>query len=219
MVRTQPVPRRVIPHPIVAAAPAPIARAPKPTPVRPPPRAIPHPAELAKNGGGAHVPPQQQPPRPGADTSKRTQLSAQKIAQITQDLQGEIDADRASHGTSAALAVAPAPAPTMKKFAMDIGDLTAGGLSHHGLCDPVKDWQEDGYDYYYVACNVRFSDGTFERQPVPWPVRFPPNDDPFNGTAHRDKPLAPPLPGWHLPPGETVTVELREYAHDHGVDI
>jgi hypothetical protein len=217
--KVPPVPHvRVRPQPVVAAAaaPAPLSRAPKPTPDRVPPRAAPRPAELAKNGGGAHARPVPVPAAPTTTVSKRERFSAQKIAKITQDLQGEIDADRGAHG---ALAVAPEPAPTMKKFAMDIGDLTAGSLSHHGLCDPIRDWKADGFDYYYVACNVRFSDGTFQRQDVPWPVRFPPEDDPFAGTARKDKPLAMPLPGWHLGPGESVTVELREYAHDHGVDI
>ncbi len=210
-----PVPR-VVPQQPAPAAVAPAARAPRIAPETVAPKAIPRPAELAKKGAASHARPVEQPAQAGVVASHRAQLSAQKIAQITQDLQGEIDADRGAHG---ALAVAPEPAPTMKHYATDLSDLTAGELNHHGLCDPTKDWRADGYDYYYVACNVRFSDGTMERQDVPWPVRFRPGDDPFAGTSHGSKPLAMPLPGWHLGPGETVTVELREYAHDHGVDL
>jgi hypothetical protein len=212
----RPIPVQQKQHPVAAAAAAPPATAPKVTPPLPPPRVVPHPAELAKHGGGAHARAVPKQPVAGVTNSTRTKFSAAKIAAITQELQGEIDADRGAHGL---LAVKPEPAPTMKRFAMDLGDLTAGSLSHHGLCDPIKDWQDGGWDYYYVACNVRFSDGTFQRQDVPWPVRFPPNDDPFTGTSRQDKPLAMPLPGWHLQPGESVSVELREYAHDHGVDI
>ena len=207
---------RVKPQPVVAAAPAPIPVAPHRAIHPQPPHAAPRKAELAKHGGGAHTTTTPEVASPGTVTAKRPQLSAQKIAAIEQDLQGEINADRGSH---AALAVAPEPAPTMKHFAMDIGDLTTGELNHHGLCDPISDWKSDGFDYYYVACNVKFSDGTMQRQDVPWPVRFPPGDDPFAGTARHDKPLAMPLPGWHLTAGETLTVELREYARDHGVDI
>jgi hypothetical protein len=92
-------------------------------------------------------------------------------------------------------------------------------MRHHGLCDPIKSWQQDGYNYYFVACNVRFSDGTYQRQPVPWPVRFKPSRDPFAGTFGGSEPLALPLPGWTLPAGETISKELREYAQDQGVTL
>jgi hypothetical protein len=216
VVRRPPRPQVRVQRPVVAVAPAPPARAPHLAKHPLPPHAAPRRAELAKNGGGSPTRSVPVEAVPGNVTAQRPQLSAQKLAQIEQDLQGDIDAERGAHGP---LAVAPEPAPTMKRYAMDVGDLTTGELNHHGLCDPISDWKADGFDYYYVACNVRFSDGTVQRQDVPWPVRFPPGDDPFNGTSHRDEPLAMPLPGWHLPPGETVTVELREYAHDHGVEI
>ncbi|MBD5635026.1 MAG: hypothetical protein IAI49_11160, partial [Candidatus Eremiobacteraeota bacterium] len=49
VVRVPPVPHvHVRPRPVVAAAAAPQARAPHITPHRPPPRNVPHPAELAK---------------------------------------------------------------------------------------------------------------------------------------------------------------------------
>ncbi len=215
--RIPPKPRvQVKPRPVVAAAPAPAAVAPHRTLHPQPPHGAPHRAELAKNGGGSHAAARTDVTSPGTVAAKRPMLGAQKIAQIERDLQGEIDADRDAH---APLAVAAAPAPTMKHFAADLGDLTTGAVRGHGLCDPTRDWKADGFDYYYVACNVKFTDGTFQRQDVPWPVRFPPSDDPFTGTAHQTKPLAMPLPGWHLPPGETVSDELRAYARDHGVEI
>jgi len=216
VVRRPPRPQVRVQRPVVAVAPAPAARAPHLAKHPLPPHAAPRRAELAKYGGGSPTRSVPVVAAPGNVSAKPPQLSAQKLAQVEQDLQGDIDAERGAHGP---LAVAPEPAPTMKRYAMDVGDLTTGELNHHGLCDPISDWKADGFDYYYVACNVRFSDGTVQRQDVPWPVRFPPGDDPFNGTSHHDEPLAMPLPGWHLPAGETVTVELREYAHDHGVDI
>jgi hypothetical protein len=96
--------------------------------------------------------------------------------------------------------------------------------NYQGICDPIRElWRQNGYNYYYVACNVQFSDGTFERQPVPWPVHFAPNRDPFQGTMSMQEamrtPLPGPEPGWKLPPGETVSKELRKYAHERGVDI
>ena len=104
-------------------------------------------------------------------------------------------------------------APAASTF--QVGDSRHGG----GLCDPVKSWTDRGFDYYFVSCNVHLTDGTFERQDVPWPVRFPPGDDPFNGTANSDRPLSMPLPGWTLAAGETISPQLREYAASHGVTL
>jgi hypothetical protein len=215
LARVPPKPRVHV-KPIVALAPAPRSAAPHVRVQPQPPRAASRQAELAKNPGATRTPVHTDHTSPDSIASKRSQFSAQRIAQIESDLQGTIDAARGSH---ALLAVAPEAAPTMKHYATDLGDLTTGIVRGHGLCDPTKDWKAEGYDYYYVACNVKFSDGTFQRQDVPWPVRFNPNDDPFAGTARASKPLALPLPGWHLPPGETISDELRRYAHDQGVDL
>lgn len=144
-------------------------------------------------------------------------LDDARIAAITDRLRSEIASDAARR--SSALAVPPEPIAAPRHDALDASNFLAGERSHHGLCDPIKNWTEDSYNYYFVSCNVRFSDGTYQRQAVPWPVRFPPADDPFIGTAKAEKPLAMPLPGWRLPPGESVTPELREYARDHGVVI
>ena len=204
-----------LPHVVAAAAPR---RTPAPS--QPVARARPRPRELAKIVARApeHRPaplPEGAPNTAGA-AAKRPQISGQQIAKIEDDLGKAIDADRKGIDPLDVPAGAP---PETKHYGSDYAAFTAGERDHHGLCDPVKDWTEDGWDYYYVACNVRFSDGTYERQSVPWPVRFPPGDDPFAGTSKDVKPLAMPLPGWHLPPGETVTVELREYAKSHGVDL
>jgi hypothetical protein len=143
-------------------------------------------------------------------------LGVQQITEIQNRMAAAIAQDRAGINP---VAVAPEPIATAKHYGGSFNGIAETFGSHHGLCDPVTDWKADGYDYYYVACNVKFSDGTMERQSVPWPVRFPPNDDPFNGTAHQEKPLAMPLPGWTLPAGVYVSKELREYAQDHGVTI
>jgi hypothetical protein len=187
---------------------------------QPIPRSLPVPHELAKVVPRAKP----RPPKPlatGAPNSAGTgaakpHLSGARIAQIEEDLGKSIAHDRAGVDP---LHVPPGSPPEMKHYGTDYASFTTGERDHHGLCDPIKNWTLDGYDYYYVSCNVRFSDGSFERQDVPWPVRFDPHDNPFTGTSHGDKPLAMPLPGWHLPPGETVTVELREYAKSQGVDI
>ncbi|MBD5655507.1 MAG: hypothetical protein IAI50_10080 [Candidatus Eremiobacteraeota bacterium] len=211
------LPRKLPPRPPSRSA-APAHHKPAPSALIARSRPVPH--ELAKVVPHATA----RPPKPretgapntAGSTNARPQLSGARIAQMEEDLGKSIAHDREGIDP---LHVPPGAPPQMKHYGTDYAAFTTGEREHHGLCDPIKDWTLDGYDYYYVACNVRFSDGSFERQDVPWPIRFDPHDDPFNGTSHGDEPLAMPLPGWHLPPGENVTVELREYAKSHGVDI
>lgn len=161
--------------------------------------------------------PRQSPVTSGAATTGST-LSQTRIAQIQNDLSKAIASQKS---TIDPLKVPPSTvASTMKSYgpatdAFEVGD----SRTHHGLCDPVKDWTAGGYDYYYVVCNVKFSDGSMARQSVPWPVRFVPTDDPFNGTSGRDMALAMPLPGWHAESSQYISKELREYAKDHGITL
>lgn len=196
------VPRIVVPtiaRPRVAFAPQHLA------PQRPIPhvRTVPH--ELAKTV--PHAPP---------DVPKEPRFDEAQIAKIERSLGDAIASDRRG---SDPLVVAAAPLAAPVHHGFSASDFRTGDRSHRGLCDPVKSWTADAFDYYYVICNVRFSDGTYERESVPWPVRFPPGDDPFAGTAKGEKPLALPLPGWQLPAGETIAGPLRAYARDHGVDL
>jgi hypothetical protein len=209
--RPAPAPRVVAPQPVVTA--------------RPIVRALPHPHELARIAPHApltlpqtHVARPALPP-PASIVRGKPHLSEQQIAQIQGDLGDSIRQDRAGIDP---LRVPPTEAtPSMKHYGHDYSSF-ALGTGSHGLCDPVRDWKDGNWDYYYVACNVQADDGTFDREGVPWPVRFPADDDPFAGTSkagNREVPLAMPLPGWHLGPGETVSQHLRDYAHEHGVDL
>ncbi len=183
-----------------------VVRAPQQlVPERPIPRVRTVPHELAKIVPNA-------PP----DVPNRPRFDDAQIAAIERSLGDAIAADRRGRDP---LVVAAAPLAPPVHHGYSASGFETGGRSHRGLCDPIKSWTADAFDYYYVICNVRFSDGTYERESVPWPVRFPPGDDPFAGTAKAEKPLALPLPGWQLPEGETIAGPLRAYARDHGIDL
>ncbi len=234
--RVQPQPKEVVeihqvlrierptPKPVVAShTPAPSSSVPirRPVPVLaslPQPTSPPRKIELGRPHFKLHLPPAPviapHPARPAA--TGKALLSEQRIAQIQGNLAAAIAQDRAGIDP---LHVPPGAPPDVKHYGPNFADLGTSAMRHHGLCDPVQSWKDGGWNYYYVVCNVRFSDGSSQRQGVPWPVRFNPVDDPFAGTAHDERPLAMPLPGWHLGPNETISVELREYAHEHGVEI
>jgi hypothetical protein len=205
------------PAPAVHARPAPRRFQPKPQVVpspRPQPTLI---HELTTNRLVASAPHVEQrsvlaPSKPG-----HPQLSAQQLARIERSMAAAIADDKAGIDP---VKVSPEPIATPKRFAPDFTAFDGAIARGHGLCDPTTSWKDDGWDYYYVSCNVHLPDGEVQRQAVPWPIRWRPSEDPYNEGSHvREQPLPPPLPGWHLQPGQTVSDQLREYAREKGVII
>ena len=246
LAKKTPPPKLAIQPQTRAAAPARLAVVPPPRAVVPPPRAIapPHPAVVPPlrvivpqhvPRRVVSVPRQAAPPvpapvatsppvfargtRPSPQRPGRNRLSGAQIASIQNDLATSIAQDRAA--IDPIHVDHPAPLATPKDYGAtytafdDVGE----GKRGHGLCDPITNWVADGFDYYYVVCNVRSSDGSSHRENVPWPVRFPPDDNPFVGTAKGSVPLAMPLPGWHESSNTEISEELRSYAKDHGVSL
>lgn len=204
----------VIPQPVPVRVPLYVPRKHAPVVPKIEPKALPEPKVVH-----VRVPPavvaSLQHPAPVAAAPKR--LSESQIADIENNLGASIahDRDRVNplNGTDTSTV------PTEHHYGPDVSDLTSGGINHHGLCSPIKSWSDSGWDYYYLSCNVRASDGTFDQESIPWPVRYRPNYDPNLGTAPDGQPIAMPLPGWHLPPGEPVADGVRQYAEEHGVSL
>jgi cytoskeletal protein RodZ len=152
-----------------------------------------------------------------AEASKNTALTSEKLAQLDQEFEKTIAQARAA-ANPLNVTSREAPAAT-KRYRTEMVGIDGRLTGFQGLCDPIKTWEAEGWDYYYVACNVAFDDGRVDRQGVPWPVRFPPQADPFAGTGRQNVPLAGPLPGWRPGPNDQITPELRRYFHDRGVEL
>ena len=158
-----------------------------------------------------------QAPERAAEASKYTALSPEKLAQLDQDFEKTIAQAR---GAANPLNVTSREAPAVtKRYQTQMVGIDGRLTGFQGLCDPIKSWEAEGWDYYYVACNVAFDDGRVDRQGVPWPVRFRPEADPFAGTGRVNVPLSPPLPGWRLGSNDRITPELRRYFHDRAVEL
>ncbi len=163
----------------------------------------------------AYVPPSRIAPAGGSPVTGRSHFDNAHLAAIERSLGDAIASDRRAINPLRVAAAAPAE-PV--HHGLDANAFTAGDRNHHGLCDPIRDWTADGYDWYYLDCNVRFSDGTYQRQSIPWPVRFKPNSDPFNGTGEPG-PVPGPLPGWRLAAGAYISPEVRDYARSLGASM
>jgi hypothetical protein len=143
--------------------------------------------------------------RSSAVKSQRHLLSQAQLATIGQDLQKTLTELRREDDPLAVRSTAAPAAPKRIRVQMLGAD---SGLKHgQGIYYPIKSWSADGFNYYYCAYQFVYADGIVETGGVPWPVRFPPAHDPFVHPEIGERgeaPLAGPLPGWKLPPGEKI---------------
>jgi hypothetical protein len=162
----------------------------------------------------------QRTPQNPRNPSNPSHLSQEAIAKIESDLSRTIAEAR---NESNPLNVPHQPPAATRHFGIQIPGIVGDLRGYEGICEPVKFFPHNGLNYYYVICNVAITDGSVQRQSMPWPIHFSPNRDPFNGSMSSQEitrfPVPGPDPGWRLPPGTTTTPEMRDYAHRHGVDI
>ena len=189
------------------------------TPTAPPSKATPSPVKAPRTIAKAESQDAAQQ-RPQHQTSA-SHLSEQQLAQIQSDLSHTIAQARSNENPLYVPHPQQPSAPKHYNFSMTgvPGDMR----SAQGLCSPIKNWTDGPWDYYYMSCNVAISDGTSRIEPVPWPVRWPANHDPYAYTWHlrpgQVLPLAGPLPGWTLPPNTPISPELLQYARSLGAQI
>jgi len=149
-------------------------------------------------------------------------LSQEELARIENDLSRTIAQARSDANPLAVPRQGPAAAT--RRYRMQMLGSSSDLKGYQGICEPTRPmWQQNGYDYYYVSCNVQKADGNLERQAMPWPIHFSPNRDPFNGSMSPNEVQRVPVPGpdpdFKLPPGAYASPEMRDYAHRHGVEI
>lgn len=192
-------------HPL-AQAPKPISRpTSEPTPrPRPEYSLPPTPAPIEKTPAPRAI---AQAPR------SSSAFTSEQLAQMQRDFDSEIAAARGSENP---LRVPPATPAAPKHYSAAMTGLTRELNGEQGLCYPIRQWYSAGYDYYYVSCNVVHTDGTYAHEAVPWPIRFLPYADPFNGSYPHQSALPGPLPGWRPPSGVVMSEDLGEYARAHG---
>ena len=100
-----------------------------------------------------------------------------------------------------------------KRYTFDFRGSVGTAQQAEGILTPVKHWQREGYNYYYVQYWVQYADGTTETGYVPWPLRYVPQNDPF--VLHWEHfPLPVPLPDYVLPPGTNLH-PLVAFCYEH----
>jgi len=239
---TRPQPRSVPVQPQVAQLPQPVV-VPRPVtvpkPVEPAPRrhelakyerkALPqarptHPKLVAFAPHERTVAEQPRTPREAQEPTRPAHLSQAQLAQIERDLAEALAQSRSDQSTISDAPPVEQPAAT-KRYSVDFSGLAGDMRGYQGVCYPLKGWLAGGYNYYYVSCRTVHPDGLTREEPVPWPVRFRPEVDPFDPSDSRLPPgsppmaLSPPLPGWKPSPGERIDPDLVDFLRNRGYSI
>lgn len=187
-----------------------------PRPVQParlPPRPVPAPQPPAHREL-ARVVPARATPEPRRAERHAAGITPAQIARDESRFEMTIAQARTAQNpvTSAARASVAPQAP--RAYAFNLNGARQSPNEGEGILTPVKSWHLDGYDYYYLSYWVRYASGAEERGIVPWPVRYPPNADPFTDGHSHSIPLPKPLPDYVPPPG-TQMPPLVAYCYDH----
>jgi hypothetical protein len=96
-------------------------------------------------------------------------------------------------------------------------------LSAQGDCDSIQEGARGTWNYYYLRCLIRYSDGYFEEVSFLWPHRFPRRNDPIDMYRHdlirRPFPMQAPPAGFVLPPNFALSRAVCSFYHARCQDI
>jgi len=151
------------------------------------------------------------PTRPG-------QFSEAQLAQIQRDLAKTIVQARVENNPLSNVSRPVTLPAAYHRSAIDFSALAGNMREAQGLCDPIKSWQADGWDYYYATCTIQEPDGTIARKAMPWPVRWRPRNDPWIGYNRLPSgPMPLPPPGWQ--PAGPIDPDFIPYLRKNGFPI
>jgi hypothetical protein len=209
----KPVPQVEKPTVAQHAAPPPPTLLDRPEPA---PVTIHHEMEHIVHDATNRLPPQTGPgsstaphvTKPGAPRSTHPYYSDDQLAAMNAQFSQTI-AD-AHPDLAAANAAMARPVQTMKHYDMHMNVGIHEGMNPgDGMISIVKGpWFKDGFDWYYIHYEYMYGDGHVEEANVPWPVHYPPNNDPLK---RGDKRLALQGPPSDFVPSGTLTPILQSF--------
>lgn len=161
---------------------------------------------------------QPEPPERPESPSRPAHFSQAQIAQIDHDLAKTIVQSRVENNPLSNVSRPVTVPAATHRYAIDFAALAGNMREAQGLCDPIKSWQADGWDYYYATCTIQEPDGSTSRKPMPWPVRWRPRNDPWNGYYRiATGPMPLPPPGWR--PDRPIDPDFIPYLRKNGFPI
>jgi hypothetical protein len=217
----QPAHRATPQHPARPVPPRPPQRAALPTRATAPQRAVavarPAHRELTYVVPSASPQPErrrrtvERPPSP-------QQLFTQRLAQEEQSFQREVVALRARNDPMSVATIPPRPPSSFRRAYFNVSGVDRNLDRYEGLVTPIETWSENGLRCHYATYDVEYTSGASDKGNIPWPLCYPPSQDPMMLPDGRPVPNGSPIPaidlfpmqGYVLPPGTYLTDFLRQ---------
>lgn len=121
-------------------------------------------------------------------------VTQQQLQAQTQSFERTIAQAKAANDPVAGAATSTVTPEAPRRYAMNVNG-SFGTPAPEGVLYPLKRWIQGPYVYYYVRYLAEYADGSTESGIVPWPIRFPANNDPFAHDRHH-MPLPGPMPDY-----------------------
>lgn len=164
------------------------------------------------------------PPQPVAHRASRPrpatpqQRFSQRLAQEQQAFAREVAELRARNNPMSVATIAPRPPSAYRRAYLNISGVDRNLDRYEGLVTPIQTWIEDGLRCHYVTYDVEYTSGASDRGNIPWPLCYPPSQDPMVLPDGRPVPNGSPVPvidlfpmqGYVLPQGTYLTQFLRQ---------
>jgi len=97
------------------------------------------------------------------------------------------------------LSVPSEPPAGQRPYKLQMRGIYAYLRNGEGTITPTREWNQDGFNYFYMNYETVYSDGAFETGSIPWPARWPANTVADIMRPGWHGPMPCPAPGYSFP--------------------
>lgn len=158
--------------------------------------------------------PAQAPPRPLTPQ----QRFAQNLAAEERAFTREVAQLRARNNPLSVATIAPRPPSSYRREYLNISGIDSNQEHYEGIVSPIETWTQGSLRCHYATYDVEYSSGADDKGNIPWPLCYPPGQDPLTLPDGRPVPNGSPVPaedlfpmtGYVLPRSVFLTQFLRQ---------
>lgn len=158
--------------------------------------------------------------RPAAAARPRTahESFAQRLSAEERVFTREVAQLRAQNNPLSVATIPPRPPSSYRRAYLNVSGIDRNQDHYEGIVSPIQTWTYGSLRCHYATYDVEYSSGANDKGNIPWPLCYPPAQDPLTLPDGRPVPNGSPVPaedlfpmdGYVLPTGTYLTEFLRQ---------